>query len=346
MKKGKETQFCMKCGKEMPYDLQKIEITRRIREKDYLLKAFSAFCAGCGEAVSPPGLSDSNAAWIDRQYREKEGIVEAKTIRELMAVYRIGPIALSLALGLDEAAVSRYLAGQIPSPEASEAAGKAMESPAFMIKRLRENRERIGEAAYGKAVRAGKEYRHFLALSEKMRTVIGCLLKKTGQITPLSLQKMLYFTQGLHMALYGRELFPEDCQAWAHGPVYKEVYELFRDFQYKPIDSGGFFSFYTSWGKSGELPVSGKKVIDLAAEAFGIYDGKQLEKVTHGEAPWKEARDGRPDGRRSRAVITKESVRNHFAAEALRYDFTSADGIRKYIDSRLYHGFNKTASIK
>ena len=47
---------------------------------------------------------------------------------------------------------------------------------------------------------------------------------------------MLYFIQGIHILLFGGEVFQEDCQAWAHGPVYKEVYEIFRDFQYNPIE--------------------------------------------------------------------------------------------------------------
>lgn len=32
----------------------------------------------------------------------------------------------------------------------------------------------------------------------------------------------------------------EDCRAWLHGPVYPEVYDLFRDFKYNPIDDARF----------------------------------------------------------------------------------------------------------
>ena len=32
----------------------------------------------------------------------------------------------------------------------------------------------------------------------------------------------------------------EDCRAWVHGPIYPEVYELFRDFKYNPIEDERF----------------------------------------------------------------------------------------------------------
>lgn len=328
-------QFCAACGKEMPYYMRNVTICRPIRGKEHIFEMAAAFCDGCGEAVSPPGLFDGNAAWIDRQYREKERIAGAEMISELTALYRIDGISLLYALGFEETEAAGYLAGQMPSAEDSDVIRKALESPDFMMEKLRKNRERIGGPAFGTAMCAGRERRHFLALSEKMRQVIYYLLKKTAGVTPLTLQKMLYFTQGLHMALHGRELFSEDCQAWAHGPVYKEVYGLFRDFHSQPIQEPGFFSYFMPGKGNGGLSGGEKKVIDQVAEALRIYDGKTLEKVTHEEAPWKEARAGCLPGQRSGAVIAKESVRVYFVTAASRYDFTSFEGIRNYIESRL-----------
>ena len=38
-----------------------------------------------------------------------------------------------------------------------------------------------------------------------------------------------------------------------------------------------------------------KKVIDLAVNTFGMYGGKVLERITHNEDPWMEARKGYSD---------------------------------------------------
>lgn len=170
------------------------------------------------------------------------------------------------------------------------------------------------------------------SLSEKMRSVISCLLKKTEEVTPLALQKMLYFIQGIHMALFDRELFPEDCQAWAHGPVFKEVYEVFRDFQYNPIEDAHFLMLAD---RQQELSGNEKRVINMVAESFGIYNGKTLERITHKETPWKEARADCLENQRSNEVIAKESMKKYFQEAARQYDLTSVEGIREYIASRL-----------
>ena len=310
----KRTQFCINCGKETPYHVQEIFAVRKIRGKEYRFAMAAAFCGGCGEAVSPPGLFDDNAARIFRQYREKEGIVSAELIGELEERCRAGK--MPLPPGIDETALAGYLAGQIPSAEDSERLRKALQSSDFIM----QNPE------------AGE---HLGALSEKMRSVIFYLLREAEQVTPLSLQKMLYFIQGLHMAFYGSALFPEDCQAWAHGPVYKEVYEVFRGFRYDPIEDRCFFNSFMRENEFDGLSGSEKKVVGLVAEALGKYSGKALEKVTHEETPWKEARAGCSPEQRSAAVISKEAVRAYFLTAASQYDFTSAAGIREYIDSRL-----------
>lgn len=106
-------------------------------------------------------------------------------------------------------------------------------------------------------------------------------------ITPLALQKMLYFIQGIYMVLFGVELFNEECEAWAHGPVFKDVYEVFKNFKYNPIEDIRFAMFQNRFN---ELSDNEKKVIDLIVESFGMYSGKTLEQITHDETPWLDAR--------------------------------------------------------
>ena len=69
---------------------------------------------------------------------------------------------------------------------------------------------------------------------------ISYLFVRLEEVTPLMLQKMLYFVQGVSYAVIERPMFYENCQAWIHGPVYPEVYEMFRDFKYNPIEDARF----------------------------------------------------------------------------------------------------------
>ena len=51
----------------------------------------------------------------------------------------------------------------------------------------------------------------------------------------LALQMILYFIQGIYMVLFGPELFSEDCEAWAHGPPFRDVYDVFKNLNIIPL---------------------------------------------------------------------------------------------------------------
>lgn len=47
-------------------------------------------------------------------------------------------------------------------------------------------------------------------------------------ISNLKLQKLLYYAQGIHLAVTGEILFEEDVLAWKSGPVVQEVYDMYK----------------------------------------------------------------------------------------------------------------------
>lgn len=326
------TQFCIECRKETMYRIQRVPYEKCIRGKDYEFEISEAVCENCGETVSLPGLLDSNAQEIDRQYRLQEGIVSIEDINHLMELYKIGKAPLSLALGFGEITITRYLSGQVPSKEYSDVIRKALESPSYMMEKLNENIDKIGDTAYRKAISAAKEMEPLFALSEKMLLSISYIFKIAEEVTPLALQKMLYFAQGIHMALSGIEFFREECEAWAHGPVFKDVYDIFKNFKYNPIDDIRFAMFQNRFH---ELPDDEKRIIDLVVETFGMYSGKVLERITHEETPWKNARVNCLPVESSNEVISKESIKKYFSGVSREYELDKVDGIRKYIHSRL-----------
>lgn len=326
------TQFCTECREQTLYRIQPVSCRKSIKDKEYEFIISEAVCEKCGGAVNIPGLMDSNAKAVDRQYRLQEGIVSIDDIYDLMDVYKIGKAPLSLALGFGEITITRYLSGQVPSKEYSDIIKMALESPRFMIEKLNENIDKIGETAYRKAMNAAKEVEPLFALSEKMLLTISYIFKKAEEVTPLALQKMLYFIQGIYMVLFGVELFSEECEAWAHGPVFKEVYEVFKSFKYNPIDDTRFSMFQNRFN---ELSDNEKKVIDLVVESFGIYSGKTLEQITHGETPWRDTRINCLPGEPSNEVISKESIKKYFLEVAEKYEISNVAGIKKYINSKL-----------
>lgn len=126
-------------------------------------------------------------------------------------------------------------------------------------------------------------------------------------ITPLKLQKILYYAQGYYLAKFDKPLFNEDFQAWAHGPANPAIYDKYKDYRFESIDEPEEELYDFDEDTS----------IFLAHiwDAFGIYDGKYLEELTHSEFPWIKARKGYEPGQKCEVVIKKEDMKEFFKTE-------------------------------
>lgn len=98
-------------------------------------------------------------------------------------------------------------------------------------------------------------------------------------ISNLKLQKLLYYAQGYHLAIYDKPLFDNDILAWTYGPVVKEVYYEYSNngANALPIPQNVNTDSFTH------------DQIDLLGEiysVFGQYSGLKLMEMTHNEAPW------------------------------------------------------------
>lgn len=330
MAKERKIEFCTQCREETTYQLRKRIIQKVIKEKTYDFEIIVAVCDECGEEMDISGLMDINMKSIDKQYRKTEGLVSVDDIQKIMDIYNIGKAPLSVALGFGEITITRYLAGQMPSKEYSNIIKKSLSSPNYMIKLLNDNAEKLGETAYKKAIQAAEKIAGLFCVSDKMLLTISYIFDQMQEITPLALQKILYFIQGIYMVMFGVPLYKEDCMAWVHGPVYEEVYDLFKDFKYNPIEDNRFAIFKERFE---ELSDQEKKVIDLVVNSFGRYSGKVLEEITHNETPWKNARTDCEPLQPSKEIIDKTEIMKYFSLIADKYGVDTEEKLNSYIQS-------------
>ena len=132
--------------------------------------------------------------------------------------------------------------------------------------------------------------------------------------------------------MYKAPVFAEDCRAWIHGPVYPEVYNLFRDFKYNPIDDARFAMLENA---EESLNADEKEVIDLVVNTFGRYSGKILEKITHSELPWQKAREGYDDSIPSNEILPKNIMKEYYESIRQNYDISSEQGLMNYIHDKI-----------
>lgn len=100
-------------------------------------------------------------------------------------------------------------------------------------------------------------------------------------ITQLKLQKILYYIQGKYLALYRRPLFPEDIEAWAYGPVVREVYV-------KYVSNGALPLKPDSKDIIPNLSQQEKDCVDAVLDEKLAFSASALVGMTHNETPWLE----------------------------------------------------------
>ena len=133
---------------------------------------------------------------------------------------------------------------------------------------------------------------------------------------PLKLQKLLYLAQGYSYAFYDRPLFKDDLEGWVHWTVVRNVYDIFKNYQYNSIDT----NFEVE-----ELDDEAKDIINYVIKNFGKYDAKYLEKISHEQEPWILSRRGLDPDERSDKTISKESIANYFINEIFQPEMEAWD---------------------
>lgn len=123
---------------------------------------------------------------------------------------------------------------------------------------------------------------------------------------PLKLQKLLYLAQGYSYAFHDRPLFYDELEGWVHGPVVRDVYNMFSSYQYNCID----IKFEVE-----DLDSEAEDILNYVIDKFAKYDAKYLEALSHRQEPWILSRFGLDPDERSDKTISKESIANYFINE-------------------------------
>ncbi|NJL22264.1 MAG: SocA family protein [Leptolyngbyaceae cyanobacterium SM1_3_5] len=138
------------------------------------------------------------------------------------------------------------------------------------------------------------------------------LANSTGSfVSNLKLQKLVYYAQAWHLALYGEPLFQEDFEAWVHGPVIPNLYHEYKGFGWKPIQKDVEKKYIKDTFDESTLAF-----LEEVAEAYFSYDAYALERMTHVESPWISARNGVSIDTLSCEVISKESMKEYYSSRA------------------------------
>src|SRR5687767_12251858 len=118
-------------------------------------------------------------------------------------------------------------------------------------------------------------------------------------MTAMKLQKLLYYSQAWALVWDEKPLFRARIEAWANGPVVREAYDVHR---------GQFRVALWPKGHPDHLEPWQRETVDAVLRFYGDKTSQWLSELTHSEAPWREARNGMPNGVRCNSEITHASM--------------------------------------
>lgn len=111
---------------------------------------------------------------------------------------------------------------------------------------------------------------------------LSCCNEKTGDlISNLKLQKLVYYAQGYHLAIFDEPLFNTEIQAWQYGPVAPSLYHYYKKYGNDALPICVDFD-------REKYPSRTVLLLDEIYKEYGQYSAWKLMDMTHNEKPWKD----------------------------------------------------------
>lgn len=139
----------------------------------------------------------------------------------------------------------------------------------------------------------------------KVHDVAAYIIAKLRSVDAMKLQKLLYYSQAWSLVWDERPLFSSKIEAWANGPVVREVFKVYQG-QYKITRA--------KIGDKARLKSVEKETVDAVLKYYGDKSGFFLSELTHRERPWMDARKGIAPGEMSDQEITKAAMSEYYGS--------------------------------
>ncbi len=319
--------YCSQCEDLVEYDIKK-ELVREEYKGEKIQYYFNvARCKNCGQEVSAGNnyVYDKSEAKINA-YKKKRGIIMLDEISEILDKYDVGKETLAEIAGFGKATVKRYYEGVIPAVAYSEMLYKLLNDEKAFYAAVKKNREKIKDVKYKRI-----QQRHDILVklsNSKVDQIVNYIIVNVEEVTPLALQKLVAFSNGVNYAVNGNQLIDMTCEAWQHGPVYYPIYSKYKKYGYKPITDGIKSTHGCMLSKVSKDELT---AIDLVLKTFALFSPKTLERISHSQTPWLEKRIGCKENEPGYEAMSEESIKEYYTS----HNLNSEKNINKYIYSLL-----------
>jgi len=137
------------------------------------------------------------------------------------------------------------------------------------------------------------------------------ILQQKGPISPLKLQKLVYYAQACALALDEEPIFEEPIEAWKNGPVVRNLLENTRNQSYVTSVCSG---------KPYLIDEELQNTITAVLIYYGQKSGDVLQHLTHSEDPWLDARNRAQINKvssideKNKEIISQEKMKEYYSS--------------------------------
>ena len=142
--------------------------------------------------------------------------------------------------------------------------------------------------------------------------VAAYILERMGTMTTMKLQKLVYYSQAWSLVWDEELLFEENIEAWANGPVVRELFDYHRgmyEISAMPI------------GNPRLLNQVQQETVDAVLEYYGDKSAQWLIELTHMEDPWIQARKGLVPLERGNRIIPLDTIADYYSSLPVEDDY-------------------------
>lgn len=151
--------------------------------------------------------------------------------------------------------------------------------------------------------------------------IVNYSIDQNKPVTPLKLQKLLYYVQAEFLVKVSRPAFAAEISSWAYGPVVESEYHRFKVYASREITTkidvkNPDFRLILVDPKLGGpefkspeevLSADDRRRIEKVVTSYFDYSAMAMVSKTHNETPWLEARKSPQE------VIEQEEIKKYYS---------------------------------
>ena len=248
-------------------DIKIRKVTTEVKGIEITFDEYYRVDLNTGEEIFDRELEIKNDANLYDIYKKQKGLLTIDEIKRIRKKYEMNQKEYAMALGVGEVTINRFENGSIQT-EATDAIMRLSEDPDNMYNLLVKNHTHIPNNEYDMFLNKVNELRilkshKIVQIDEEkiasldfnttdINDVVDNVIEKYNKqyeklneqykintdcefITPLKLQKLLYYIQGMALYIFDKPAFTDKIYAWAYGPVVDSVYQKYKSKGKTPI---------------------------------------------------------------------------------------------------------------